>query len=471
MQNSKVYSILQYFDKYQQNSLRKYIISPYFNKHEVLIQLFELFIASINGEIKEELQKENLWTQLISDKPYDDVRFRKLNSDLLKLVESFLAQQVYEENPLHQATYLIEAVGNRNMEKLYKGSMRTARRLSKQQFYKPSNYYFYQYQIEKIFYDLEDSELKRQSKSNYEAIINNLDSFYLAEKLKWYTSIISRQKVVTYEYDLLFIDEIIEHIKKYNYDNIPPVAIYYQIYLTQKETDNENHYFRLKELLDKHSLLFPIKEAYEIYSHAINYCISKINQGRALFLIEFLEINEDLIKKGILIDGILSPWRFQNIIIAALRAGKYEWTENFINTYKYKLPENYKDNAVTFSLARLYFYQKDFEKVVSMLREVEYEDQSYNLISKTMLLITYYETDELEPLYSLFDSFKTYLGRHKEIPNNRRRLYLNLIKFTRQLTKVLPRDKKSLDKLKKAIESAEGVANAEWLKEKIAELE
>jgi len=472
MQNSKVYSILQYFDKYQQNSLRKYINSPYFNKHEVLIQLFELFITHINTASETALSKEQIWERLIPNKPFDDVRYRKLSSDLLKLIESFLAQQVYEKNPLHQATYLIEAVGDHGMEKLFKSSMRTARRLSKQQLYQPANYYFYQYQIERNYYDLQNSELNRESVTNYEAIINNLDSFFLAEKLRWYTSLISRQNVIKHEYNLLFIDEIIDHIKKYNYDNNPAISIYFQIYLTQQEVDNEEHYFKLKDLLEKHSLLFPINEANEIYSHAINYCIKKINQGRDNFLLEFLDLNEDLLQKEILIDGELSPWKFQNIVMVGLRLKKYDWTNHFINTYEQRIPDVYKENASTYCRAHLHFHLQQFKEVISLLHEVEYEDVSYNLGSKGLLLRAYYEIDEIEPLYSLMDSFRTYLTRHKDIPQKRRRNYFNLIKFLKKMTNTIAGDKKAVDNLKNDFENLDGIAASKsWMLEKLAELE
>jgi hypothetical protein len=430
-----------------------------------------LIIEHINEGTTNELEKGMVWETLHPNRNYDDVRFRKLCSELLRLIESYLAQQEYEKNPLHQATYLVEAVGERKFKQLYKSSMRTARRLSNQQTFTPSNFYYYQYQIEKDYYELQDSELKRQTKTNYEAIITNLDSFYLAEKLKWYTSIISRQKIVKYEYDLLFIDEIIQHLKKYDYQDVPPVAIYYQIYLTLAEFDNEEHFFKLKELLGEFILLFPIKEAYEIYTHAINYCSTKINRGKDRFLIEFLQMNESLISKGILIDGILSPWRFQNIVIVALRLGKYEWTENFIDTYKEKIPEIYRENAVTFNLARLYFYQKKFEKVINLLHNVEYDDVGYNLNSKSLLLQAYYETDEIEPLFSLLDSFRAYLTRHKEIPQKRRKNYFNLIKFTKKMANTIPGDKKALDKLKQDFEALDGIAASKsWVIEKIDEL-
>ena len=48
---------------------------------------------------------------------------------------------------------------------------------------------------------------------------------------------------------------------------------------------------------------------------------------------------------------------------------------------------------------------------------------------------------------------------------------MNLIKYTKQLTKIIPGDRKALTKLKNDIENEKSIASSNWLKEKIAELE
>ncbi|MEM6317653.1 MAG: hypothetical protein AAF960_08280, partial [Bacteroidota bacterium] len=134
-------------------------------------------------------------------------------------------------------------------------------------------------------------------------------------------------------------------------------------------------------------------------------------------------------------------------------------------------PQEFRENAVTYNTATLYFYQKKYDKVIQLLNQVEYEDLAYNLNSKLMLIAVYYETDEIEPLYSLFESFRVYLNRKKEITQDHKKFYTNFIKFTKKLTKVIPGDKRVIDKLKSEIGETKGIANLKWLKEKIAELE
>ena len=474
MKNSKLYSILENFDKYEQNRLRKFIISPYFNKNEAITSLFDVLMNNLNSRFGEEFNKERVWHQMYQNTKFDDVLFRKNCSDLLKLIESYLAQQVYEQNPIHKANFLLEAVSDKKLNKLFNSSIKTARRLSGQQLYRTTDYYLDQYQLERNLYDLRELGHDRASKKNVEDILNNLDRFYLAEKLRYSCTALSQQMLVSLEYKLLFIDEILEHIEKYKYEDVPPIAVYYQIYLTNTESEDTRHYYKLMALLEKYGDLFPKYEAEFIYGFPLNYCIKKINQGNQKFLEEYFNVCEILLDKELIInDGEMSPWHFRNIVTAALRLGKTKWTEEFIKNYQKYLPQGRRENAVTFNLATLYMYQKRYSDVIQTLQSVDYGDFSYNLNSKTILLMAYYETDEVEPLYSLMDSFRTYLNRHKDFAANKRIHYTNLIKFTKQLTKIMPGDKKAVEKLKTEVAKAEekGIASITWLKEKIAELE
>ena len=208
LNSSKTYTILQSFDKYEINRIRKFLQSPYFNSNQAIIELFEILIKNVLATKEKELIKEKVWNKVYEGKTYDDVRFRKLNSELLKLVEQFLAQQVYEENPIRKAVHLMEAVGNKKLDKLYSSTLRTARRLSDQQEFRPANFYFYQYQIERQYYDLIQLEEKRAMKGNESEIALNLDCFYIAEKLRIYCYVLTRKKYAAHEYlSLIHISE------------------------------------------------------------------------------------------------------------------------------------------------------------------------------------------------------------------------------------------------------------------------
>lgn len=472
MYNSKLFAILQHFDKYEQNRCRKYIQSPYFNRSEELLTLYEAFLKVINGSKQNGgLDKPFLWSLLQPEQPYDDVRFRKYSSDLLKLIEGYLSQEIYEVNPVNKAINLIQSVGQRRIEKLYNSAVRSASRTLEKSPLKSSSFYLKRFEVENRSYELDENKHTRTLRSNLDALNDNLDIFYFAEKLRYYCAALSNKFVTEKDYKVRFINEIIEHIKQKDIGDILPISIYSRVLLTQEKEEETQNYYVLKKLLEEHALSFPQLEAMNIYISTINYCVRQINRGNQEFLKEIFELYEDLINKEIIfLNDELSPWHFKNLVVVALRLGKYEWTERFIHNYSAKLPLAFRQNAISYNLAQVYFYQKKHEKVIELLREVEYEDVAYNLGSKAMLLATYYETDEMEPLYSLFESFRAYLNRHRDIPVNRRKNYGNLIRFTRKLTRIMPGDQPSIEKFKKDLEETKNVASLNWLKEKLAEL-
>lgn len=476
MQQSKLYIILSRFDKYEQNRIRKYIKSPYFNQSQAITAFFELLITDINSKSKKSLTKEHYWKAAFPKEKYNDLRFRKLGSDLLQLIEGFLSQEVFEEDKVQQITNLLDAISKKKIEKLYNSSVKKAATIADQQLFQNSDHYYDQYILEKCYYDIEQLEKNFSEKGNIEKIIENLDRFYLAEKIRLHTSVASRLLLVSHEYKFLLIDEILLHLQKYNYDHVPPIAIYYQIYLTQTETDNEAHYHRLKELIHQFGMKFPRSEASVIYLSALNYCVGKINQGNPVFLREYLNLYQELLQNELIFDeGKISPWNFNNVVLIALRLQEYQWTESFIRDYQDRLPADSKENLVSYNLSRLYFYQKKYDKVLRLLSSIEYEDYLYNLSSKAMLSVVYYEQDEIEALLSLLESFRTYLNRHKDIPERRRKFYLNYIKHLKSITTILPGEKEKIQRIKnemnKTFEKQETSENMyKWLLEKLEDL-
>ena len=476
--NTKLFKVLQKFDKYEQNRLRKFISSPYFNQDKTLIKLFDQILESIKIGKKRLLSKAEIWSFIQDKKTYDDTRFRKYCSDLLKLIEKYLIQEIFEKDESKQAALLIEAVGQKGMNEMYSTTLRKARHALEKQTIKSAEFYYDTFEVEKKYYHHilsrdNSADLNRKQGKNFEEIMLNLDRYYFAEKLRYYCEILAWKNEFSRDYKVQFIPEITAQVRRMNADQItPPEAIYYQMYLTISESENESHFNKLKKLLDQHIHLFPKEEVIYLYRTALNYCVWKINKGIPGYLNEYFEINKILLEKELLFNGgLINPFEFKNIVLIALRLGKFNWTESFIENYKDRLPLALKENAVTYNLATLYFYQKDYSKVIEQLQNVEYEDLVYNFNSKSMLIGSYYELDEIEPLYSLFESFRAYLNRHKDIPEQKRKFYLNLIKFTKRLTRIIPGDTKAIDKLKKDIETSEGVASLKWLKEKIAELE
>ena len=389
----------------------------------------------------------------------------------MRLIEEFLVQETFDKNPLHKADYLLQAILEKRLDDLTNSSIRTAQRLSGQYYFRPASYYYYQYAYERAIYTLKEQDIDRSKAINVEEIAGHLDTFFIAEKLRYYCYALSRKPIIDRDYEFLFMEEIIKQVEENGLERITPINFYYQIYLTQHYPEENTHYHRLKQLIAEKIDALPKLEAKEIMDAAFNYCIQKINNGVEGYTREIFELYKESLKNELIfVNELLDPWNFRNIIVSGLRLGEYGWVESFIEEFQDRLDEKYRANSVSFHLANLYFYQKRYDKVIELLREVEYEDPSYTRNSKTMLIATYYELDEIEPLMSLLSSFSVYLRRSKNLTSKRKEHYHSLIKYIRTLIRTPVHDKEGLKKLKERVEKTDSVVNKSWLLTKINEL-
>ncbi|MCB0662073.1 MAG: hypothetical protein KDC24_05000, partial [Saprospiraceae bacterium] len=61
MRNTKLYHILREFNKIEQNRLRKFLVSPYFNANEQITDLYEIMLKDIGKDEDSSFEKEDIW--------------------------------------------------------------------------------------------------------------------------------------------------------------------------------------------------------------------------------------------------------------------------------------------------------------------------------------------------------------------------------------------------------------------------
>lgn len=470
MTSNKVFSVLTALNRTDRRRLVKFMASPYFNQSKPLTQLCDFFLEKLEGGAVE-FERADAFNAMFSNAVYDDTNFRKYCSDLLGLIEDFLAVEQFTQKKSNKKLATIEAVREKKFEALYSSSLRDARKELSQNGAQSSTFYYQNYLIEKGHYELMELEKKGVERFNVEDILLNLDNFYFIEKIKYYCSVLSQKNLLNQDYNIEFIYPVINYLKSKESNSSPVLSIYLSSYLTLSEPENIEHYFKLKELLIDYSSSLEKKEAVNLFDSAMNYCIRKMNQGKSEFYQEYFELAEKGLKESILLEnGEITHWRFNNIVANALRLGKVEWADKFIGNNKEYLPETQRENVVSFSLSRLHWYQKDYNKVLEVIRNVEYEDFNYSLISKSTLLKAYFELNEFDALISFIETFSVYINRHKEIPVQRKKTYSTLISYTRKLVRLNVSDKKAVSKLNEEISKSEDFPSKSWLLEKLEEL-
>jgi len=476
MKDRKITQALEQLSVYDLKSFTKFIHSPFFNVNERITSYYDILVEAIKTDTLESWTPQTLWEKVTQTYSYDNQKFLKLNSDLTKLLESFLAHKELEDALSFKMNFTVEGAKKRQITNLYNSIIGNIQRLNKNEMNQSYEYYFSRYLQEKNLFNLQSENEKKNERSeivtqiNIPEISENLDYFYIAEKLRQYCTLLSWKKMYKLDIPVSNMDFAIELAQKEPYRSIPPISIYYKMYLTYEEEENTENYYTLRDEVNEYLHIFPIEEQKDIYSTLLSYCINKANKNVKEFYWEVFNLYKKGLENDILVfENKITVSDFRNIAIVALRVEQFDWAENFIKEYASYVDEKYRNNAVEFSLARLEFYRKNYGKVLEHLNKVYYDDIWYILGAKTLQVAAYYELEELDALESLLQSFRMFIKREKSLSGSRKDLYLNLIKYTQALIKIHHRDKEKLNKLKDEIASTQGIVSKPWLLEKIDE--
>lgn len=471
MKDSKVFYAIERLTNRERSRFRKYLESPYFNSDPKLTELYDTIVSKEKAIAIDKLDKRGLWAIVRPAKSFNDVRFRKYSSDLLKHIEGFLYQEYTSQDKGHEYPFVLDALNERQMEKLYDSVLRGGRESILKNPRRDSRHFQRVYAIEKRFYDLSDSERRRGVAATTSDIADALDLFYIIEKLRLHCSVLVRNFYLSDDYSLRLISELIAEVEGSSLLDVPAVQIYYRLIKTYDESQDEDNFTVLTELIKQSHDLFEPDELEDLYRGLLNFLARQINIGVPNSLEKLVNLYDFMLNNSVFnSQGELSPWAFRNAILVGLRIGKFDWVQMVLQKYADRLPKDYRDNAISFNYAQLYFYKKEFGEVLKHLQQVEYQDPAYALNARGLLVAVYYELGQIDPLYSTIHSFRTYLKRQKQLSEKVRNGYRDLLKVTQRLAKVTNRDSKKIAAIENFLEENPSTVSRQWLTTKLEEL-
>lgn len=468
---TKLHDFVSKLNVYEWNQFTKFLASPFFNKNEDIIKL----IASLSPYYKKKNQiaisKNEAWSLVYDTKKYNDLRFRRLCSDTVSLLDVFFAITQFQKDPNQQRVFTLAAFNERGLDKYFLNNLNYLATQSKKRKSIDSYDYWIDYftALQKASF-LERTN-NRLSDKNIRDTLSKLDDYYLIMKLRFYAAQLHYKQIKTNDDEDLLMGDILSYLTTHSIATNPIANIYWHIINTFTHPDHQKYYSLLNKLLALHSSAISFEISRDMHAFALNYCIRQINQGVTQFQHEIFILYKRMIEEKLLFDNeILSPFDFKNIVTISLRIKEYTWSEHFVSTYHKTLPTEHQRNALSFNQARIHFAKKEYGNVLDLLQDVEYTDVFYTLDSKTTLFKTYYELGEVLSMLSLAESFRILLGRKKLISEQHRINYNNFLKIALKIYKADAKNQTQLSAIKKLLTETKGIADKTWLIEKFEEL-
>ncbi|MBP7273952.1 MAG: hypothetical protein KA974_08920, partial [Saprospiraceae bacterium] len=383
-----------------------------------------------------------------------------LMSLLLKEVESFLIHEQTAQQSEYLQLQLSEVYRLRNLPKHFKSNQQKLREAQEQSPIRNAEYWLQEHQFQQTEYAFESGQ-RRTGQLNLQAVSDSLDVYYLAAKLRCVCVAISHQAVYKTEYDFGLLETVLHEVKQKNYLQHPAILVYHAYYLAITENTTDAYFQHFVQYIQEYENMFPHKERRDLFLLAINYCIRKFNEGATHYVVQEFELFRHALQHGYLLNnGVLSRFTFRNIVSTGIYIKDYDWVEKFIQAYANQLEEAHRESTYSFSLARLYYERRFFDKALTLLQMADYGDILLALAAKTIALKIYYELSEFDLLMSHLDAMKIFILR-KKIMGYHRTNYLNLIRYTYKLLEMNNIDK--LKKLKNTVEAANNIAEKDWL--------
>lgn len=473
MIKSKTLSLLRALSAWERRHLWEYVKSPFFNKNQKLVTFCEHLYTYAPNFQHPGLDMEELFPHFFPGEKYNHQKLRYLMTDFTRLVEGYLAYQKWQADDIGKDLYLLKACADLKAVKVFEEKNRKIKQKLQKSFSKSHTGYTDMLRYVEISYN-NTVKLGIKSAHSHQVsdVVEALDELFLVNKLRYSCELINQSKVSNRPFDFFLTEELVSKMETEQKMGGALGKLYYHALLMLQAKDGHEHYYTFKTLLNERELEIDPRELSDLYICALNYCINQINHNEHQFHQEVFEVYKTLIEKKLIMDenGRLTLQQYKNMVTVGTRVKEFEWTQRFIETNKQYLKEDEAENAYTYNMAWLETEQGNYRQVKRLLAFVEFPNIFYQLGSRLMLIRTYYELEDFDDLSYLLNSFRMFLRRNKELTDDRRKSYLNLIRMLNSLLRYRQGGKISIQELETLLSTYPDVAASTWLEEKIAEL-
>ncbi len=479
MVKSNLVELVKTFSPREIKEFGEYLASPFFNKNEGVIKLYDHLRKYFPDFDEKNMQKEFVFTKIFPNADYNDGFMRTLMFNLNKLAEDFLTYREFTSDSFSTDKYLLESYSRRKLDKQFGRKLKTVYdNLEKSSDTKDEMYFYKKYSLERLLNRFDavrmDSLLKthnaRLGDTGNES--EDLIKYFILALMKRYREILNKKYIYNIDYNLKFIDELVNHLHTHKYDDIPLMEFYFRFIQLMDGIDKEKNYLFVKNFLMKNHSMFSKPEGYGLFIGLCNVAgKEKVNNWeKELFVLYKFILENDLYSNDGL--GKITFIEFISIIFVALRLEEYDWVEDFVDKFKHKLDESEKQNAANFGYARLNFARGNFRKANEYLSKVHFEALYYKIWVKGLQIRIYYEMGWLDEALSQIDSFRHFLSSNAMITKHVAKLNSVFIKMTKRLIAARTyMQKKDISALRQDVEKDIDINSREWLMKKINELE
>ena len=477
MTKSNLMEILKTFSGKELKEFSSYLNSPFFNKNESILKLYEYVRRYYPAFDDKKLEKEFIYSKIFPGAKYNDGFMRTIMFNLSGLAEEFMAFKHYKEDQYQEKINLLQEYNKRDIKKTFQKTVKELNEILSGKKVRDANYFHTLYKIEdenlsyyaKIYFERME---KFVDSSGMDNIFNNLTYFYLLRMLKFYVFVLNTRSIFNINFKTELIENILTLFKPESFESIPMLKIYFYMVILHLREEEEDNYFGLKSTLEKNVSSIDEETRLECFINLENYCWRKVRNGERKFTRELFDIYKmELDNMNYNHPGKLPHKLFFSLVVTGLSVNEIEWVKDFMDKNKGFMPDEFKENTYIHCLALFTFSTKNFDEALKITSKIKYVDIYQKFELKCLILAIYYELNLEEQFFANQDSLRHTLTNETMLPDDNKKHYMIFLRYSKKLMKLRNNyNSAEIDELERQMKLEKTIYNENWLFTKLDEL-
>src|SRR4030095_7053232 len=376
MKENRFTELLSHVERKSFKRLEDFLYSPYHNKNEKIIELYN-YIKKIKNNLNDDnFSKEKISRTLFGNERSAIQKTNLLISDFKKLLGNFILLEFLNKNKYEKDFALIKIFRDIGAQRNY--SYALTEFIASAQFGNINNQESYYHKLVTDFSDKISRilDIIYTPNKELEELSMSIDLFFIYYKLIVYILMTRHRKETFFntEYQFTFKKEVLsfisEHEAKLKKDH--PLLYSYYLILMMLEEKNSEHYFNiLKKYLLANQNRLDIRTFKDMLMDYKNNCDDRMHINQKKFTNEIYKVYKLLDEKNAyLIENNIEHIDFMNAILSALALNKIKWANYFFNKYKDKINIDYRNDMIHLVKANINFHQKKYAESLTELNSI-----------------------------------------------------------------------------------------------------
>jgi len=183
-------------------------------------------------------------------------------------------------------------------------------------------------------------------------------------------------------------------------------------------------------------------------------------------------------QKILIHNGQLTDRTYTNIVTVGNLLNNTEFINHFIKNYTALLPKNIQRDAETWANAHTIYNNGQYQSCVDLLISHQFSHHLFSIQTRVLLLQAYFDLNKSDSSYYEYlihycTSFNKFIRRDKVISAERKKSYLHLIKYAKNLATAVYKKETSpkyLQDLRTKLDSEKNIQGKSWLLKSMTQL-